>query len=143
MHVMDAESTTSTDAPETHLARATWLLPAVLLHLLAWLMAWGYLYFLVPQQRAMFEDFGIAAPEAAMAVIRLSGFVGVYWPVIAVLVAVVVIGVDCVIVFLTRSRVARVTLLLLFLVPPIGWLVSCHLTMSQAIAPLVELLHEG
>jgi type II secretory pathway component PulF len=143
MHGMDPDSTTSTDAPETRLARAVWLLSAVLLHLLAWFVAWGYLYSLIPRQRAMFEDFGVAAPEAAMAVIRLSGFVGVYWPAIAMLVAVVVIGVDCLIVLLTHSRVVRVTLLLLFLVPPIGWLVSCHLTMSQALAPLAEQLREG
>lgn len=140
---MDADCTTSTDAPETHLARGAWLLPAVLLHLLGWLTAFGYLYFLVPRQRAIFEDFGVAVPQAAMAVIRLSAFVGVYWPVIAVLVAGVVIGVDCLIVFLTRSRMVRVTLLLLFLVPPISWLVSCHFTMSQALAPLVEQLHKG
>jgi type II secretory pathway component PulF len=143
MHGMDAESTHSTDAPETRLARAAWLLAAVLFHVLAWLVAFGYLYFLVPRQRAIFEDFGVAAPQAAMAVIRLSGLVGVYWPALAMLVAVVVIGVDCLIVLLTRSRVVRVTLLLLFLVPPIGWLVSCHLTMSQALAPLAEQLREG
>jgi type II secretory pathway component PulF len=143
MHGMDPDSTISTDARETHLARAAWLLAAVLLHLLAWLVAWGYLYFLVPRQRAIFEDFGVAAPQSAMAVIRLSGFVGVYWPAIAMLVAAAVIGVDCLIVVLTRSRVVRVTLLLLFLVPPIGWLVSCHLPMSQALAPLAEQLREG
>jgi hypothetical protein len=78
-----------------------------------------------------------------MAVIRLSGFVGVYWPAIAVLVVIIVIGVDCLIVFLTRSRVVRVSLLLLFLVPPVGWLVSCHVAMSQALAPLVEQSQKG
>lgn len=143
MHGMDAESTTFTDARETHLARAAWLLAAVLLHLLAWLVAWGYLYFLIPRQRAIFEDFGVAPPQAAMAVIRLSGFVGVYWPVMAVLVAIIVIGVDCLIVLLTRSRVVRISLLLLFLVPPVGWLVSRHVAMSQALAPLVEQSQKG
>jgi type II secretory pathway component PulF len=143
MHGMDPDSAISTDARETHLARAAWLLAAVLVHMLAWLVAWGYLYFLIPRQRVIFEDFGVAPPQAAMAVIRLSGFVGVYWPVMAVLVAIIVIGVDYLIVLLTRSRAVRVTLLLVFLVPPIGWLVSCHFAMSQALAPLMEQLHEG
>ncbi len=143
MHGMDAHTTPSIGTRESHVSRGAWLFPAVLFHLLAWLVAFGYLCFYVPRLRAVFEDVGVSLPQTAMAIIRLSGFVGVYWPVVAVFVAVVVIGVDSLIVFLTRSRTVRTMLLVMFLIPPIAWYVSCYVTMSQALAAIGDKLPYG
>lgn len=143
MHDMDEDDTTSTDARESKLSRAAWLLPAVLLHLLAWLIVFGYLNVYVPRLKAIFADYGVDLPQAAMAVIQISDLVVECWPVMAILMVLVVIGVDCLIVLLTRSRAVRATLLLLFLIPPIGWLVSCHVAVSRALAPIADKLHEG
>jgi type II secretory pathway component PulF len=143
MFDMHGDTTTSHKARETHLARAGWLLPAVLLHLLAWLIVFGYLNFYVPRLRVTFEDYGVHLPQAAKAVIGVSSLVVEYGLPMAFLALLLVIGVDGLIVFLTRSRVVRSTLLFLFLIPPIGWLASCHFAMSQALAPIVEKLREG
>jgi len=141
---MDTDSTTSAaEVQPSCVAKAIWLVPAVLLHLLAWLVAFGYVYFLVPRYEARLNDYGAPVSQDTLLVISVSDLLYEVWPVAVVTVVVFVIGVDCLIVFLTQSRAVRTTLLLLFLILPIAWYVSCYVTMSHALAPLTEIPYGG
>ena len=57
-----------------------WITPVALgLHALAWIALGGVFYLVVPRHKAIFEDFGVELPSAAMMLIAVSDFVVKYF----------------------------------------------------------------
>lgn len=125
---MDDEDITEAERPKSTLAsQFVWLFVAAGIHLFLWSLLFTLLYWFVPRQKAIFDDFGVAVSVVTMAIIHLSDFVVDYWYLVAPLVAGCVITTDSLAVFLSRKTALRLTCLALLTIPPIVLAVSSYL----------------
>jgi hypothetical protein len=119
---------------------AAWLCISAGVHLLLWGVVFWFLCAYVPRQKATFDDFGVPVSPATASVLKASDLTKGYVYLVAPLVAVMVIGIDYLIVSLIRSPVLRATLIALLVIPPIGLVTWWNLVLLRDLSGLMEQL---
>jgi hypothetical protein len=138
---VEDEDITEPDRPESTLAsKVAWLFVATGIHLFLWSLLFTLLYWFVPRQKAIFNDFGVAISVVTTAIIHLSDFVVDYWYLAMPVVCAGVIIADCLAIFPTRSTALRLVLLALLAIPPVVLSVLSYMFPQHEVRMLMEQL---